>query len=151
MKKPSNFFSGVDLLLRPDLHRHLAEHQPEVDGHRGQDPTVGGQSIRNVVLFFLNGPYPTSFSFIFIGPKMNYSWQTFKVLPMMGFDLRISGNGSDRSANCATTTALCYEFLSFPTLQYKYCKIFSWDWTRIFVGKKLAKWIQPFEFYLRIP
>ena len=29
----------------------------------------------------------------------------FEILPMSGFELRISGVGSDRSANCATTTA----------------------------------------------
>ena len=30
----------------------------------------------------------------------------FEILPMSGFEPRISGVGSDRSANCATTTAL---------------------------------------------
>ena len=29
----------------------------------------------------------------------------FEILPLSGFELRISGVGSDRSANCATTTA----------------------------------------------
>ena len=31
---------------------------------------------------------------------------TDKFLPMLGIEPRISGDGSDRSANCSTTTAL---------------------------------------------
>ena len=37
--------------------------------------------------------------------KDNYVPTQIKSLPKLGFEPRISGVGSDRSANCATTTA----------------------------------------------
>ena len=46
-------------------------------------------------------PFPASH---FIVLSFQYSWQLIKYLPMAGFELRISGVGSDHSTNWATTT-----------------------------------------------
>ena len=57
---------------------------------------------------------------------------TDKFLPMLGFELRISGVRSNRSANCATTTAQCDSLRNLvpkqldlvPDLRFS-CKDFS--------------------------
>ena len=52
------------------------------------------------------GPTQASFSFVFFFPKCNTVERQIKskidnFLPVKGFELRISTNGNDRSANCA--------------------------------------------------
>ena len=46
--------------------------------------------------FFKDGPFPASFSFIFIFSIVQL---VGKILPMLGFEPQISGVGSDRSTN----------------------------------------------------
>ena len=62
---------------------------------------------------FLNGPFPASFSLIFVfSIQLKVNNVQYKCLPMTGFKLRTSGIGSDRSTNWATTTAQslhCYK------------------------------------------
>ena len=58
-----------------------------------------------VLYLFLMGHSRPLFLFS-VFSKLKCSWHKLKVLPMTGFDLRISGVGSDRSADCASTTAL---------------------------------------------
>ena len=50
--------------------------------------------------FFKGGPFPASFSLF-----LYFLQLVDKILPMLGFELRISGIGCDRSTNRATTTA----------------------------------------------
>ena len=67
-------------------------------------------------LLFKNGPFPASFSLF---SSFQYSWQLiniqYKSLLMTGLEPRISGVGSNRSTNWATTTApqLLFRFLIF--------------------------------------
>ena len=44
------------------------------------------------------------FLFVFVFTTANINYNQCKILPMTGFEPRISGIGSDRSANWATTT-----------------------------------------------
>ena len=43
----------------------------------------------------------------------------FKIMPMSGFEPGISGVGSDRSANCATTTALGMQYAPVDSATYQ--------------------------------
>ena len=56
-------------------------------------------------LYFFNGPFPASFPLFSSFLDSNVQINMFQILPMSGFDPRISGVGSDHSAYCATTTA----------------------------------------------
>ena len=66
-------------------------------------------------LFFLNGPFSATFSFVFFYSGLQLTdklhSKTNLCLPMLGFKPRISGVRSDRSANCATNTAHRYNNL----------------------------------------
>ena len=53
---------------------------------------------------FKNGPTPVSFSLFLSLLNCNWQFQN-KLLVLLGFEPQISGVGSDRSANWATTTA----------------------------------------------
>ena len=61
--------------------------------------------LQKVTKSFLNGPFPASFSLFSSFLDTNWQINTFEILLMSGFELRISGVGSNRSANCAATTA----------------------------------------------
>ena len=55
---------------------------------------------------FLKWAIPGHFLFIFVSSAINSKYIHSKTLPKIGFKLRTSGIGSNRSANRATTTAL---------------------------------------------
>ena len=55
--------------------------------------------------FLKNGPFPSSFFFIFIFSIQLTANVQYKCLPMSGFELRTSGIRSNHSTNWATTTA----------------------------------------------
>ena len=63
------------------------------------------------------------FFFIFVFSTVNSKYNQCKILPMTGFEPRISGFGSDRSANWATTTAQSDTSLprTFNTILYDWC------------------------------
>ena len=60
-------------------------------------------------MFFSDGPFPASFS-LFLSFLLLIVLLVDKILPMLGFQPRISGVGCNLSANQANTTAL--NFLS---------------------------------------
>ena len=81
---------------------------------------------------FLNGPFPASFSLFLSFLNCNWQISTIEILYLtLGFEPRISGIGSDRSANCATTTALT----SRP-----YCPLILKS-TEIFLKDPWIRWI----------
>ena len=61
------------------------------------DSLVRLNNVSNV--FFLNGPIPASFLFIFVFSTVTSKYNQCKILPMTGFEPRISGIGSDGSAH----------------------------------------------------
>ena len=63
--------------------------------------------------FLLFLAFPASFALFSSFPDSNWQIITFKIflLPMLGFELRISGVGSNRSAHCATTQSLLLLFV----------------------------------------
>ena len=66
-------------------------------------------------IFLKKGPFPASFSFIFVfSIQLTVNVQYF--LLMTGFEPRTSGIGSDSSANCVTTTAPLSYSLSIESL-----------------------------------
>ena len=74
----------------------------------------GATLLRRLNLLFcpiqilLNGTFFVSFSFI-LSHQFGCLMQV--VMPMIGFELQICGKGSNRSTNCATTTAHSKSFL----------------------------------------
>ena len=50
-----------------------------------------------------NGPFPASFSLLSFFQQKTVNQARFQILPMIRFELRTSGIGSDRYANCAHT------------------------------------------------
>ena len=79
-------------------------------------PSMSGYQFAFDLLHFLNhaimipscenGPIPAAFFFIFVFSSGNSKYIKCKILAMTEYETRISGIGSDRSANWATTTAL---------------------------------------------
>ena len=73
------------------------------------------QSGRNVIVMFLTIECYTCFFMAPSRPLFLYFYLFYdiqlidKFLPLLGFKLQISGVRSDGSANCATTTAQCYD------------------------------------------
>ena len=64
--------------------------------------TIGLQS--NSLMIFLKRATPGLFFSIF--NTVDSQQHSIKTLPMLGFEPQTSGVGSNRFANCATTTAL---------------------------------------------
>ena len=69
---------------------------------------------------FFKWANPGLFFFIFVVSTVNSTYIQYKILPMTGFEPQISGTGSNRSANCATTTAQ----ISFSPSNVKYSERF---------------------------
>ena len=67
--------------------------------------------------YFLFGPFSASFP-LFLS-FLDSNWQIYvwnNSLLMLGFEPRISGVGSNHSANCATTTALLWKEMSIQLI-----------------------------------
>ena len=62
-------------------------------------------------LFLFKGPFPASFSFIFVYSTINSKYVHFKFFWWPRFKLRTFGIGSNRFANCTTTTAMKADLL----------------------------------------
>ena len=87
-------------------------------------------------LFFLIGPFLSSFSLF--SSFLESNWQICiqnNSLPMSGFEPRIFGVGSDRSANCDTTTAR--KVYLFLTHLYTYDFRYGWIFTKCYAIKRL--------------
>ena len=65
-----------------------------------------------------NGPFPASFSLFSSFLDSNWHINMFELLPMSGFEPRISDVESDRSANCATTTAPYIDIVTFTCIYH---------------------------------
>ena len=85
------------------------------------------------ILLSKNGPFSVSFWFFVFSKVISTVKSKYvrcKILPMTGFELRISGIGSNRSANWVTTTAqictkCCHYIMTLP----KFC-----IWCMLWVG-----------------
>ena len=76
------------------------------------DPSIRRAPLSHVFtlpnIYFLNGPFLFAYFCLF-----NSYFNSKHVLPMTGFEPRISGIRSDRSANWATNTALPWHILQY--------------------------------------
>ena len=96
--------------------------------------------VQNRFQVFFKWANPGLFFFIFVFSTVNSKYIQYKILPMTGFEPQISGTGSNRSANCATTTAQ----ISFSPSNVKYSERFLCKRRRRnqfyrFIGK-IRKW-----------
>ena len=76
--------------------------------------------------FFLQIPASFSVFRLFLIAIDRYEQIFLKTLPMLGFEPQISDVGSNRSANCATTTTLNGSLFKI-LYQNRSCKFFTYD------------------------
>ena len=106
--------------------RKIDDDDVDVDGNRLDLIGLGNKEEKTNstdLLFFIKGAVPgLSFLFLRLFQAVNNKYVHFKSWPMAGYETWTSGNGRNRSANWATTTACGFTVVHLPYTVHKVCE-----------------------------